>query len=103
MACLPRLYLLGCAEHIIQLGNNREACFYDDVDNNTDAVHQKQDRGDGREYLESIKDQLLRGDTKRLNCDVPVELYKKLKIKAIKEDSSITSVINRLVADYVRS
>ena len=32
MARLPRLYLPGCAQHIIQRGNNREACFYDDVD-----------------------------------------------------------------------
>ena len=66
-----------------------------------DTVHQKHGQNDGREYLETIKDQLLRGDTMRLNCDVPVQLYKKLQIKAIQEDSSITSVINRLVADYV--
>ena len=32
MARLPRLYLLGCAQHIIQRGNNREACFYGEVD-----------------------------------------------------------------------
>jgi hypothetical protein len=69
----------------------------------TDAVQHKHGRDDGKEYLESIKNQLLRADTKRLNCDVPVQLYKKLQIKAIQEDSSITSVINRLVADYVRS
>jgi len=52
----------------------------------TDAVQQKHERDDGREYLDSIKDQLLKGDTKRLNCDVPVDLYKKLQIKAIQED-----------------
>lgn len=28
MARLPRLYLPGCAQHVIQRGNNREACFY---------------------------------------------------------------------------
>ena len=32
MARLPRLYLPGCAQHIIQRGNNREACFYDHAD-----------------------------------------------------------------------
>lgn len=32
MARLPRLYLPGCAQHIIQRGNNREACFYDESD-----------------------------------------------------------------------
>ncbi len=28
MARLPRLYLPGCAQHVIQRGNNRNACFY---------------------------------------------------------------------------
>lgn len=32
MARLPRLYLPGCAQHVVQRGNNREACFYDEVD-----------------------------------------------------------------------
>ena len=32
MARLPRLYFPGCAHHIIQRGNNREACFYDEAD-----------------------------------------------------------------------
>jgi putative transposase len=32
MARLPRLYLPGCAQHIIQRGNNREPCFYDEAD-----------------------------------------------------------------------
>ena len=32
MARLPRLYLPGCAQHVIQRGNNREACFYDEPD-----------------------------------------------------------------------
>lgn len=30
MARLPRLYFPGCAQHLIQRGNNREACFYDE-------------------------------------------------------------------------
>lgn len=32
MARLPRLYIEGCAQHIIQRGNNRDACFYRDAD-----------------------------------------------------------------------
>jgi len=32
MARLPRLYVPGCAHHIIQRGNNRQACFFDDLD-----------------------------------------------------------------------
>ena len=32
MARLPRLYVEGCAQHIIQRGNNRSVCFYHDED-----------------------------------------------------------------------
>lgn len=32
MARLPRLYLPDCAHYIIQRGDNREVCFYDDTD-----------------------------------------------------------------------
>lgn len=32
MARLPRLYFPECAQHIIQRGNNREACFYGEED-----------------------------------------------------------------------
>lgn len=32
MARLPRLHLSGCAQHVIQRGNNREACFYAEAD-----------------------------------------------------------------------
>ena len=32
MSRLPRLYLPGCAQHVIQRGNNREACFYGEED-----------------------------------------------------------------------
>jgi putative transposase len=31
MARLPRLYFPGCAHHVIQRGNNRETCFYDEA------------------------------------------------------------------------
>lgn len=32
MARLRRLYLPGCAQHVIQRGNNRNACFYEEAD-----------------------------------------------------------------------
>ncbi len=32
MARLPRLYVPGCSQHIIQRGNNRSACFFDERD-----------------------------------------------------------------------
>ncbi len=32
MPRLPRLYMEGCAQHIIQRGNNRQACFFADED-----------------------------------------------------------------------
>lgn len=32
MARLPRLYVPGCAHHVIQRGNNRAACFHSDSD-----------------------------------------------------------------------
>lgn len=63
----------------------------------------KSKRAAGRDEVDFVREQILSGDTKRLNCDVPVYLYKKLQIKAIEEDSSITAVINRLVEEYVRS
>lgn len=32
MARMPRLYVEGCAQHIVQRGNNRSACFFCEVD-----------------------------------------------------------------------
>jgi putative transposase len=32
---LSRLYLPGCSQHVIQRGNNREACFYSEADYKT--------------------------------------------------------------------
>ncbi len=32
MARLPRLYVPGCSHHIIQRGNNRDVCFFDEKD-----------------------------------------------------------------------
>lgn len=35
MDCLFLIYLPGCAHHIIQRVNKREACFYDEADYKT--------------------------------------------------------------------
>lgn len=32
MARLPRLFVPGCSHHVIQRGNNRDACFFDERD-----------------------------------------------------------------------
>ena len=32
MARMPRLYIEGCAQHIVQRGNNRSACFFCEAD-----------------------------------------------------------------------
>jgi putative transposase len=32
MARMPRVYFEGCAQHIIQRGNNRAVCFFCDAD-----------------------------------------------------------------------
>jgi putative transposase len=32
MAGLPRLSIAGCPQHIIQRGNNRQACFFAEQD-----------------------------------------------------------------------
>ena len=32
MARMPRLYVEGCAQHVVQRGNNRSACFFCDSD-----------------------------------------------------------------------
>ncbi len=58
MARLPRLYLPGCARHVIQRGNNREACFYDEADYDAgtepggDTGSDKQAMGPGRRVVQ---------------------------------------------------
>ncbi len=69
----------------------------------TDAVQHKTARdGDSRELL-IAKSNLARFETKRLNCDVPADVYKKLQLKVIQNDTSITFVINQMIMDYVSS
>jgi len=67
----------------------------------TEAMQQKAERE--KPHLVDVKEQLMQGDTKRLNCDVPISVYKKLQLKVIREDTSITAVINQMVYDYVNA
>jgi hypothetical protein len=47
MARLPRLSLTDCPQHIIQRGNNRQACFFAEQDYNVylDITDQRQTSG----------------------------------------------------------
>lgn len=42
MARRPRLYIPGVAHHVIQRGNNREACFYEEADYTKYLSHLKE-------------------------------------------------------------
>ena len=48
MARLPRLSIAGCPQHIIQRGNNRQACFFAEQDY--------------KGYLDKFKDSTTRHD-----------------------------------------
>ena len=66
-----------------------------------DAVVQKTERTNGHEIGDMMKASLLCEDTKRLNCDVPASIYKKLQLKAIQNDKSISALVNEWVLNYV--
>lgn len=51
MARLPRLYVPGCSHHVIQRGNNRQACFFDEMDY---AVYLKKLRDASDKYQVSV-------------------------------------------------
>jgi len=57
--------------------------------------------GSSNAELSAIKNDLLKGETKRLNCDVPANIYKKFQQVAIEQDTSITEVVNKLVLEYI--
>jgi hypothetical protein len=67
----------------------------------TDAVMQKPERPETNDALDQAKKSLLGDDTKRLNCDVPAGVYKKLQLKAIQNDTSISALVNEWVLKYV--
>lgn len=66
-----------------------------------DAVSNKENRSIQNNDLLPIKNELIKSVTKRLNCDVPTQLYKQFQLKVIQEDTSITAVVNQLIYDYV--
>jgi len=39
---------------------------------------------------------------RRLNCDLPVDLFKKLKIRATNEETSIKEIIIKSVKEYLK-
>lgn len=51
MARLPRLYVPGCSHHVIQRGNNRHACFFDEMDY---AVYLDKLKGASEKYEVSV-------------------------------------------------
>ena len=42
------------------------------------------------------------GEKARLNVDMPKDLYRKLKRRAVDEDRSVTEIILKLVSEYLR-
>ena len=51
MARLPRLYVEGCSHHVIQRGNNRQACFFTEADY---AIYLDKLRESGEKYNVAI-------------------------------------------------
>ena len=68
-----------------------------------DVVQRKAIREGENQDLLIAKSDLARFDTKRLNCDVSADVYKKFQLKVIQDDTSITSVVNQMIMDYVSS
>lgn len=66
----------------------------------TKALEQKE-AADLRPEVAAAKDELLRGNTKRLNCDVPASLYKKLHLIAVQNETSISALVNAWVLNYI--
>ena len=49
--------------------------------------------------IASIQD--LKVETVRMNINMPKELYKQVKLKALEEDSNITDLVKRLLENYM--
>jgi hypothetical protein len=41
------------------------------------------------------------GEKARLNVDIPKEVYRKLKRRAVDEDTTVTEIILKLVTEYL--
>jgi putative transposase len=86
MARLPRLSIAGCPQHIIQRGNNRQACFF-----------AKQDY---KVYLDKLKDSATRHDV-AIHAFVLMTNHVHLLMTASSIDG-ISQVMQSLVRYYVR-
>ena len=42
-----------------------------------------------------------KGPTKRLNVDVPVDVFKQFKVKATLEDRAMTDIVNKMLIEYL--
>ena len=49
--------------------------------------------------IASIQD--LKVETVRMNINMPKELYKQVKIKALEEDTNITEFVKRIIGEYI--
>jgi hypothetical protein len=43
----------------------------------------------------------LKIETVRMNINMPKDLYKQVKLKALEEDSNITDLVKRLLEDHI--
>lgn len=57
--------------------------------------------GMSREKLEEALKEVTKEPMERLNVNVPRSLYKAFKVKTAADDTSMTEMINRWIADYV--
>jgi len=67
-----------------------------------DALQQKSERDSVNPELLDAKNILLREETKRLNCDVPISVYKKLQLKVIRNDTTISAAVNDWLLNYTQ-
>jgi len=44
-----------------------------------------------------------KGQTKRLNVDVPIDIFVKFKIKATMEDRPMTEIVNEMLVAYLKT
>lgn len=57
--------------------------------------------GMSREKLDEVIKEVTKEPPERLNVNVPRSLYKAFKVKTAADDTSMTEMINRWIADYV--
>ena len=43
----------------------------------------------------------VKAETVRMNINMPKDLYKQIKLKALEEDSNVTDLVKRLLEEYM--